>query len=227
MYFQFTATELEELSKSELESILSSDPTHRACKQELKQLKDEFERYKLKTQALHRNRSVKELSTQLENVDKLKTEVSELEERNQELRQCNETREKDQAEVISNLRVGLKSLELAYKREIEDGKLNYQQKLSELEIQVLRQRERTLSLLTEKDAEIEALKCPSDTPLGPNVSDVTAFSYQRKFVNSQSVNSGGQVLYEPLQSSDTEAAVCQLLARNSGVSAGRERVVWE
>ena len=212
-------SELEELSKSELESILNSDPTHKACQQELKQLKDEFERYKVKTQALHRNRSTKELSAQLENVEKLKAKIKEVEQHKAELRDFSQKRENEQDEVIKGLREDVKHQGQIHKREMDDWKLVYQQKLSELEKQVLRQRERTLSLLAEKDSEIEGLRTrsPSSSPSRPDAAGVSTFSYPRKFVDLQNVNSGTQSPAESCQSTDTDAAVCQLLARNSGV----------
>lgn len=71
--------ELEELSKSEFESVFVSDPSHKVCQQQLRQLKEEFERYKVKTQALHKNKSFKELSEQIGNMEKLKLQNEDLE----------------------------------------------------------------------------------------------------------------------------------------------------
>ena len=210
-------SELEQLSKSELESMLTSDPTHKACQLELKQLKDEFERYKLKTQSLYKNKSFKELSTQMENLDKLKDRNVELEKRLHEVREYSETKERDLHRVTQDLQERISQLESRHKRELEESNLVYQHKLSELEKQVQKQRDRTLSLLAEKDAELETLKArsPSFSPSGVGGSG-SAFSYPRRFMDgTQPVTAGYQDL--SAEPSETESVVHQLVSRPTGV----------
>ena len=215
--------ELEEFSKSELESVFVGDPSHKVCQQELRQLKDEFERYKVKTQALHKNKSFKELSEQLENLEKLKSQNSGLEKQLEELKDTSNERELDQKKIIANLRDQLKLREDNYKLEKEQANAVYKQKLEELERQVLNQRERTLALVAEKDLEIEMLRrrSPSTSPSADSGTTRTAFAYQRKFMD---ITSGSQASLDSPQASEADTAVHQLLSKPSGVSV-QERLV--
>ena len=216
--FLFLSTQyLEELSKSELESLFVNDPSHKVCQQELRQLKEEFERYKVKTQALHKNKSFKELSEQLENLEKLKKDNAELEKEIEELKHSSIEKELDQRKVITNLRDSLKLMEEKHKHENEESNTIYKQKLEELERQVLNQRERTLALVAEKDSEIETLRnrSPSNSPSAESSAARSAFSYQRKFVE---ITGGSQATLDSPQSSEADVAVHQLLTKPSGVS---------
>ncbi|CAH3177527.1 unnamed protein product [Porites evermanni] len=212
--------ELEELSKSEFESVFISDPSHKVCQQQLRQLKEEFERYKVKTQALHKNKSFKELSEQIGNMEKLKLQNEDLEKQLQELKESNNIRELDQKKVITNLRDQLKLTEENYRLEKEEANTVYKQKLEDLERQVLNQRERTLALVAEKDAEIEMLRSRSPSA-SPSADTRSVFSYQRKFVEMTGVSQASMDLPE---SSEADAAVHQLLSKNSGVT-GSERTL--
>lgn len=209
---------MEELSKSEFESVFVSDPSHKVCQQQLRQLKEEFERYKVKTQALHKNKSFKELSEQIGNMEKLKLQNEDLEKQLHELKESNNIRELDQKKVITNLRDQLKLTEKNYRLEKEEANTVYKQKLEDLERQVLNQRERTLALVAEKDAEIEMLRSRSPTAspsADTGVKTRSVFSYQRKFVEMTGVS---QASMDPPESSEADAAVHQLLSKNSGVS---------
>lgn len=212
--------ELEELSKSEFESVFVSDPSHKVCQQQLRQLKEEFERYKVKTQALHKNKSFKELSEQIGNMEKLKLQNEDLEKHLHELKESNNIRELDQKKVITNLRDQLKLTEENYRLEKEEANTVYKQKLEDLERQVLNQRERTLALVAEKDAEIEMLRSRSPSA-SPSADTRSVFSYQRKFVEMTGVSQASMDLPE---ASEADAAVHQLLSKNSGVT-GSERTL--
>lgn len=216
--------ELEELSKSELESVFVSDPSHKVCQQQLRQLKEEFERYKVKTQALHKNKSFKELSEQIENMETLKSQNADLEKQLQEFKESSKMRELDQKKVITNLRDQLKLTDENHRLEKEESNAVYKQKLEELERQVLNQRERTLALVAEKDSEIEMLRSrsPSASPSTDAGAGRTAFSYQRKFVEMTGTS---QASLDSLQSTEADAAVHQLLSKPSGVSSSESTLV--
>lgn len=218
LLFFSISIELEELSKSEFESVFVSDPSHKVCQQQLRQLKEEFERYKVKTQALHKNKSFKELNEQIGNMAKLKLQNEDLEKQLHELKESNNVRELDQKKVITNLREQLKLTEENHRLEKEEANTVYKQKLEELERQVLNQRERTLALVAEKDAEIEMLRSRSPTAspsADTGVKTRSVFSYQRRFVEMTGVS---QASMDPPESSEADAAVHQLLSKNSEVS---------
>ena len=194
-----------------------SDPSHKVCQQQLRQLKEEFERYKVKTQALHKNKSFKELSEQIENMETLKSQNADLEKQLQEFKESSKMSELDQKKVITNLRDQLKLTDENYRLEKEESNAVYKQKLEELERQVLNQRERTLALVAEKDSEIEMLRSrsPSASPSTDAGAGRTAFSYQRKFVEMTGTS---QASLDSPQSTEADAAVHQLLSKPSGVS---------
>lgn len=211
-------TDIEGLSKSELDSILNSDPTHKACTEELKQLKDEFELYKTRTSILHKNRSYKDLTAQLENLDKLKNRNNKLEKRVLELQERHKEKENELNKNISELQNELKVSVKRLTEEKEHQESTYRQKLDELEKQVLNQRERTLELIAEKDAEIYSLraKSPSASPSGVGT---VAFSYPRRYLDPQLVQSNLDGEHDEGESTEeTNAAVLQLITRRSGVS---------
>ena len=204
--------ELEGFSKSELESVFVSDPCHQICQQQFRQLKEEFERYKLKTQALHKNKSYKELSEQLENMENFKSQNSELEKQLQDLKDQSMEREVDQKKIISNLRDQLQFASENYKLEKDEAHTVYKQKLEELERQVLNQRERTLALVAEKDSEIEMLRQRSPSTASSSVESAKpSFTYQRKFVQT---TGGSQASLD----SEADSTVHELLSKSAGVS---------
>ncbi|XP_015752953.1 PREDICTED: GRIP and coiled-coil domain-containing protein 1-like [Acropora digitifera] len=211
--------ELEGFSKSELESVFVSDPSHQICQQQLRQLKEEFERYKLKTQALHKNKSYKELSEQLENMENFKSQNSELEKQLQDLKDKSMEREVDQKKIISNLRDQLQLASENYKLEKEEAHTVYKQKLEELERQVLNQRERTLALVAEKDSEIEMLRQRSpSTASSSGESAKPSFTYQRKFVQT---TGGSQASLD----SEADSTVHELLSKSAGVTGNQGTLV--
>lgn len=211
--------ELEGFSKSELESVFVSDPSHQICQQQLRQLKEEFERYKLKTQALHKNKSYKELSEQLENMENFRSQNSELEKQLQDLKDKSMEREVDQKKIISNLRDQLQLASENYKLEKEEAHTGYKQKLEELERQVLNQRERTLALVAEKDSEIEMLRQRSpSTASSSGESAKPSFTYQRKFVQT---TGGSQASLD----SEADSTVHELLSKSAGVTGNQGTLV--
>lgn len=213
-------TDLEGLSKSELDSILNSDPTHKLCQQELKQLKDEFELYKAKTNPLHKGKSFKDLTSQLENLEKIKTRNTKLEKRIHEMQDCAKQKETESKEAISDLKSELQNVEDSLTSEKEECEVIYKQKLAELEKQVLKQRERTLELLAEKDAEINSLRTrsPSASPSGVGTG---SFTYPRRYLDPQLMVPSESLELDGSESSEvTNEAVCQLITRQAGVSIG-------
>ncbi|XP_074638847.1 GRIP and coiled-coil domain-containing protein 1-like [Acropora palmata] len=211
--------ELEGFSKSELESVFVSDPCHQICQQQFRQLKEEFERYKLKTQALHKNKSYKELSEQLENMENFKSQNSELEKQLQDLKDQSMEREVDQKKIISNLRDQLQFASENYKLEKDEAHTVYKQKLEELERQVLNQRERTLALVAEKDSEIEMLRQRSPSTASSSVESAKpSFTYQRKFVQT---TGGSQASLD----SEADSTVHELLSKSAGVTGNQGTLV--
>ncbi|KAI3366311.1 hypothetical protein L3Q82_000429 [Scortum barcoo] len=115
--------------------------------QELRQLKDEFERYKLRAQVVLKNKNAKD-GCQAKELEEVRDQLSELKEK------------------YINLRIQSDEAEARHRRELEERQqaaVAMQQSGAELH----KQRERTMALLDEKDQELDrlraaALSCSND-----------------------------------------------------------------
>ena len=143
------------LSRADLECILQTDPAHRACREELRQLKDEFECYKAKIRSSKNSPLEKLPNNDTESkkkvVDDLKTTLQsmqiQLDNKDDELETCRESFDKEKA--------NLRKLHIS---EIESERTIYMAKMQELEREMQSQRSRTMALISEKDVEIERLQ---------------------------------------------------------------------
>ncbi|XP_025105948.1 GRIP and coiled-coil domain-containing protein 1-like isoform X2 [Pomacea canaliculata] len=128
-------------------------------KEELEQLKEDYERYKLRAQSVLKNKH-KEKSSSKE-VDILKEQVSDLRERLK-------TSSTHHQEEVEQLQLKIDSLSRsmlaqadAHKAELGHLKNAHQKEIFVLEQEAKKQRERTVALLAEKDQEIENLRSSS------------------------------------------------------------------
>ncbi|XP_002741891.1 GRIP and coiled-coil domain-containing protein 1-like, partial [Saccoglossus kowalevskii] len=149
--------DIDEVCSIDDSSSLESNPQHKACQQELKQLKDEFERYKLRAQNVLKSKNAKD-NTNSKEMETLKSEVTELRERLSMLRS-----QLDEDERLHNIKIKeyettISTLQNKSKEDLLMAELEYKHKVGELEEQVHKQRDRTLALLEEKDKEIETMK---------------------------------------------------------------------
>lgn len=131
---------------------------HPLCKkyrEELEQVKDEFERYRLRAQSVLKN---KKESTPSKDEDILKEHVNELREklRAMHLQQENEIDHYKQRE--ENLRKTMLMLQEKHKQEVSHLQAEHHSQLQELEEEIKKQRDRTVSMLAEKEREIETFR---------------------------------------------------------------------
>ena len=145
-------------SKADLEFILKNDPAHKACREELRQLKDEFECYKTKVQTLRRSRLESEADTNTKDVEKLKHKIKDLKTFVESLERELENKDGEIDELSENLACERANLQKLHNSELESERTIYGAKMQELEKQMQNQRNRTMVLLNEKDGEIERLK---------------------------------------------------------------------
>ncbi|GFO27506.1 grip and coiled-coil domain-containing protein 1 [Plakobranchus ocellatus] len=142
---------VEDLNKADEES-----PRCREYKQELESIKEEFERYKLRAQSVLKNKN-KESGPSKE-TELLKGQVSELRDK---LRMTNfhhrEECDEFQAKV-ENLSKALLAQEEKFKADLAGIKAEHRKEIGELELEARKQRERTVSMLAEKDVEIHRLR---------------------------------------------------------------------
>ena len=136
------------------------------------QLKEDFEKFKLtnrRTPSPYLNSPSKNATPRNHNSDeddideimKLKSHIAEL---NQKLKYANqqlsnfETQESDFKAIEKNLKDQLLETKEKAKKDLETREIESKTKMLALEAEVQKQRERTISLISEKDDEIQALK---------------------------------------------------------------------
>ncbi|XP_053113071.1 GRIP and coiled-coil domain-containing protein 1 [Hemicordylus capensis] len=126
-------------------------------KQELKQLKEEFERYKLRAQVVLKNKSAKDgnLAKELEDTQE---QLVELKEKYVSLRLSCEEAEKQHQEEREAKKQELSHLQQLHRQELERSQLDYREKVLQLEGEVHKQRDRALAMLADKDRELEQLR---------------------------------------------------------------------
>ena len=145
-------------SRADLECLLQNDPAHKACREELRQLKDEFECYKAKVQVMRKSRLESETDSNNKDTEKLKNQIKDLKKAVESLRKDLEDRDSKIDLLQERLVCEKIDLQKVHNLELESERTVYAAKMHELEKQMQNQRTRTMSLISEKDCEIERLK---------------------------------------------------------------------
>lgn len=142
------------IEKKKLENL---ELENERLKNENKQIRDEFEKYKIRT-----NNTIKTYSKLNNESSVPSSNVQELKDENAVLKKRIDLMEKDHNEELNDLKQShlaeLESLRAKQKDLIERAESERLQQLSQMEKQLVNQRERTLKLISEKDSEIESLK---------------------------------------------------------------------
>ncbi|KFV86269.1 GRIP and coiled-coil domain-containing protein 1, partial [Struthio camelus australis] len=125
--------------------------------QELKQLKEEFERYKMRAQVVLKNKSAKDgnLAKELEEAQE---QLADLKEKYVVLRLSSEEMEKQHQQDMEAKRQELSQLQQIHRQELERCQLDYRERTLKLEEEMHKQRDRALAVLAEKDQELEQLR---------------------------------------------------------------------
>ncbi|KAK7104743.1 GRIP and coiled-coil domain-containing protein 1-like [Littorina saxatilis] len=127
-------------------------------KEELEQVKEEFERYKLRAQSVLKNKH-KDSATR--EVDTLKDQVSDLRERLKLAKVHHQEEVEQMQHKIDGLSRSMLAQADAHKAEVAHLKNANQKEVFILELEAKKQRERTVAMLAEKDQEIEKLRTGS------------------------------------------------------------------
>ncbi|NWX06283.1 GCC1 protein, partial [Caloenas nicobarica] len=125
--------------------------------QELKQLKEEFERYKMRAQVVLKNKSAKDgnLAKELEEAQE---QLADLKEKYVALQLAAEDTEKRHQQAVEAKSKELSRLQQIHKQELERCQLEYRERALKLEEEMHKQRDRALAVLAEKDQELEQLR---------------------------------------------------------------------
>lgn len=152
-------TNVEELTVSDYNEMLSLEPSRMEYEQELYQVKEEFEKYKLRAQSVLKSRGSKmESEVTNEELKKLAKQNRSLQE--QLLAAQGSLEEQEERQLLRNrkLREEMRELLDKHKQQMVAMETMHKQRLHELSSQMHSTRERSLKLIADKDMEIERLK---------------------------------------------------------------------
>ncbi|KAJ8249802.1 hypothetical protein COCON_G00230180 [Conger conger] len=144
--------------------------------QELKQLKEEFERYKTRAQAVLKNKSAKDGSAAKELEDS-REQLAELKEKYIGLRIHGDEAEARHRGELDALRQRHALLQQGHRQELDKLEAQHRESAQRLDAELHKQRDRTLALLGEKDLELERLRAAAaaaasrDDPPEPDPDD--------------------------------------------------------
>ncbi|CAL8386320.1 unnamed protein product [Boreogadus saida] len=167
--------EIEKLSEPEEDDGGGGEQNGTAlrCQQELRQLREEFERYKLRAQVVLKSKNTKD-GCQAKELEAARDQLAELKEKYIGLRiRADAADARHRGDVEERGRAAA-ALLLAHRQELERAEAARREGLLRLEAELQKQRERVGALLDEKDRELEklrsvALMCgggPAGTPEG-------------------------------------------------------------
>lgn len=139
--------------------------------QELRQLKEEFERYKVRAQVVLKNKNGKD-SAQTKELEDARDQLAELKEKYINLRVQSDEANVTHKQEVKELQQALAALHQAHKQDLEMVEAQHRENFLHLEEELHKQRERTMALLKEKDLELEKLR--AECVQGQIVSDAAA-----------------------------------------------------
>lgn len=125
--------------------------------QELQQVREEFERYKVRAQVVLKNKNVKD-GTQAKELEEARDQLSELKEKYINLRVQLDEAEVKHKQEFEDCQQALIVAQQAHKHELEKLEMQHRDDVLHLEGELHKQRERTIALLEEKDLELEKLR---------------------------------------------------------------------
>ncbi|KAK6183466.1 hypothetical protein SNE40_010943 [Patella caerulea] len=187
--------------------LCESDEERTTCqkyKEELEHVKEEFERYKLRAQSVLKTKTKDNTAnTANKELDTLKSQVGELREKLRMAHlQLDDSEEKHKLKVES-LSKTILTLEERNKHQIAEMEQDHQKAIAELELEVKKQRDRTVSMLAEKEKDLLSLR--------------STCVQSQKLENEYSHHAReSSISHEPLQKQNSEEeAVTRLLFKNS------------
>lgn len=133
--------------------------------QELRQLKDEFERYKVRAQVVLKNKNAKD-GCQTKELEEVRDQLSELKEKYINLRIQSDEAEARHGRELEEGQQRAAAQQQTHRQEVERLETLHRDDLMRLEAELHKQRERTMALLDEKDQELDKLRTAALTCSG-------------------------------------------------------------
>ncbi|KAF4114589.1 hypothetical protein G5714_004812 [Onychostoma macrolepis] len=164
----------QEVSESEKTSVLH-------YQQELRQLREEFERYKMRAQGVLKNKNTKD-GSQAKELEEARDQLAELKEKYINLRIISDEAEVRHKRDLEERQQALVALQQTHKQEVERLEVQHRENFLRLEEELHKQRDRTMALLAEKDLELERLRAATVIGFG---------SHQKHATNNSTAIEGG------------------------------------
>ncbi|NXR69977.1 GCC1 protein, partial [Rhadina sibilatrix] len=130
------------------------------CQQELRQLKEEFERCKGRAQQVLKSKASKDVGLAKE-LEEAREQLAELRDERLRLQLEAEEAERRHRQELEAGRQELRQLQQLHRQELERCQLQFRQRELRLEEEMHKQRDRALAVLAEKDGELERLRAPA------------------------------------------------------------------
>uniref|UniRef100_A0A8C1HJ60 GRIP and coiled-coil domain-containing protein 1 n=1 Tax=Cyprinus carpio carpio TaxID=630221 RepID=A0A8C1HJ60_CYPCA len=151
--------------------------------QELRQLREEFERYKMRTQGVMKNKNTKD-GNQAKEFEEARDQLAELKEKYINLRIISDEAEVQHRRDLEERQQALVVLQQTHKQEVERLEAQHRENFLWLEEELHKQRDRTMALLAEKDLELERLRAATVIGFG---------SHQKHATNNSTAMEGGDL----------------------------------
>ncbi|NWU02740.1 GCC1 protein, partial [Urocynchramus pylzowi] len=135
------------------------------CQQELRQLKEEFERYKVRAQQVLKSKATKDVGLTKE-LEEAREQLAELRDKHVLLQLAADDVEKQHRQELEAKKQELSQLQQLHRQELERCQLEFRERALRLEEEMHKQRDRALAVLAEKDRELEQLRALA-LPHGP------------------------------------------------------------
>ncbi|XP_033919292.1 GRIP and coiled-coil domain-containing protein 1 [Melopsittacus undulatus] len=156
-----TPLDIEKLCELELPKGTEAGDGEKATavyyQQELKQLKEEFERYKMRAQVVLKNKSTKDINL-AKDLEEAQEQLADLKEKYVVLQLASDEMEKQHQQDMEAKKQELSQLLQIHRQELERCQLDYRERALKLEEEMHKQRDRALAVLAEKDQELEQLR---------------------------------------------------------------------
>lgn len=206
---------------------------HAKCREELRQLKDEFEQYKAHAHSVlqgtggQKGSYAKGQESSAE-LDRLRQQVKDLQGQLRTQRAQFEAQEQISRETTTKLQHALADADLQHEQERQRLEQRWSSKLSELESLMQAQRDRSLALVEEKDRELQALRAT----LASLESENQRYDWQaqREAVSSSGLDiSGDRDGSSDAQGDALDPLLSELLSKNLGFASkdGRSKAEWQ
>ncbi len=181
----------QEVSESEKTSVLH-------YQQELRQLREEFERYKMRAQGVLKNKHTKD-GSQAKELEEARDQLAELKEKYINLRIVSDQAEVQHKQDLEERQQVLVALQQTHKQEVDRLDAQHRKNFLRLEEELHKPRDRTMALLAEKDLELERLRAAA----------VISFaSHQKHATNNNTAMEGGD-----LEEADPEQEESDIIAQ--------------